>query len=370
MVHLKTIGTLYNGDQELSFGTGFIISIDGVAITSSHVIPDRNLYKSVESKAVFADKTEKDFELLRRDETNDVAFIKVKGYVNKELLQFGDSDAIGPGEQLYVVGFPLNLPLTISPGILMTKETDGIWVTNAPINIGSSGGPAFESGGNVIAIAVEGIPKARIYQGHFKGQPQYTEIEVRNMNRLIPINTTKTQISQTLQSIPTEVAISSAAGQGYSIPFKIPAPSQSEFFRDFGHFGIVPVDPVVVLQERRIDDPLFGAKFSTRQSFVPPQEIRVSVPVNETYDQHPNILIESTQEYLVPFYAEVGYKIVNAEVIKLSDTGVGNEHIEMSPNGKSGHYTFTLRSGPAFDRYRGWLHGSIQTQQVFCGSTC
>ena len=33
LVHLKTLGTLYSGEQEISWGTGFVISADGLVLT-------------------------------------------------------------------------------------------------------------------------------------------------------------------------------------------------------------------------------------------------------------------------------------------------------------------------------------------------
>lgn len=165
LVLLKTLGILYSGEQEISWGTGFVISEDGLILTCSHVVPDQNLYKSVERQAFFSDTAEQ-FEIVGRDTTTDLALIKLKSPRPLQALPIGDSDVVETGEDLYILGFPRNYSLSIVPGLLGNKKIENNrWLTQAPLNPGNSGGPALTQDGAVVAIAVGGVPKARAFQG-------------------------------------------------------------------------------------------------------------------------------------------------------------------------------------------------------------
>ncbi len=316
VVKLRIVGTLYSDEQELSLGTGFIISADGLAITCSHVIPDPDLYKAVRMTAVFFNGDEKDFVLESRDQKADLALIRVKPLPNVQPLPMGDSEAIQTGAPLYVLGYPLNYSsLNIQDGILSTKTTsDEVWLTNASLNPGNSGGPAFSSEGAVVAIAVGGVPKARIHQGGLK----YKEVNVQGINRLIPVKVVKEGIASSLTLMAGSLV----------------KRSQAEL-----------------------------------EQFTPPAEIQKSFPVDALYDHH-KLFEESIGSYSIEFAAEPGFKILHHEILKNSANGVGNERTIISPDRKVGTYTFTLRSGPMYDQYRGWLDATIQTKQVYCGSTC
>jgi S1-C subfamily serine protease len=73
-----------------------------------------------------------------------------------------DSQVVSLGEEIYVVGTPLDerLDFSISRGIISARRTldkRSYYQTDAAVNPGNSGGPVFNSSGNVIGITVAGL---------------------------------------------------------------------------------------------------------------------------------------------------------------------------------------------------------------------
>ncbi len=318
IIQLQSVGELYNGEKEISSGTGFVIAESGLAITCSHVVPESNVYKTMKRQAFLGTDNERtmplEFEVIDRDPDADLALIKLKSETRISPLPIKDSNLPQVGEELYVLGFPLNYSLSIVSGILSNKLAEkNRWVTESPLNPGNSGGPAFSADGAVVAVAVGGVPKARIFQGGLK----YIDAQVQGINHLIPINQAKNKI--------------------------------------LGAY---------TLSTGGLIDP------SMPTAFTPPQTISKSYAVNETNEEHPNLIGTHTRPYNLSFSAEPGYKIVSAQVVKYSDTRVSEESLLISPNGRQVQHIFKLTSGPALDQYRGWLHGSVETKQIYCGDDC
>lgn len=91
--------------------------------------------------------------------------------------------------------------------------------------------------------------------------------------------------------------------------------------------------------------------------------LKVSYPVNETRDEHEGVF-ESSEVLVRTFNARDGYKIVSERLERDSDTRVSDVELERSADGSSVRLKFRLTSGPVFDRYRGWLRGRVETEQV------
>jgi len=89
-----------------------------------------------------------------------------------------------------------------------------------------------------------------------------------------------------------------------------------------------------------------------------PHEITRDVQIDQTYDHH-DTFDESSQDYTVTGEPDDGYRIVKAELIKQSATRDTDEAINIGPDGKSAVLTYKLTAGPAYDKYRGWLHATL-----------
>ena len=143
-----------------SLGTGFLVSSDGLILTAAHVVRDADRVRAqlekgdpVPVRVVFS------------DETSDVALLRLETVPDFPLApaRLGDSDRVRKGETVYVIGNPMGIEKSVSVGVVSGRrpmrkvfgglvETEVIQ-TDAAINQGNSGGPIFNSRGEVIAMA-------------------------------------------------------------------------------------------------------------------------------------------------------------------------------------------------------------------------
>ena len=135
-------------------GSGFVISDDGLVVTSAHVV---GAYDTVSLTA--ADGGEYEGVVIGVDEKADLAAVRAIGYAAAQSMALGDSDGVRVGDEVAAIGFPLGYDLgatpTITRGIISsTRIHDGVDVfqTDAAINPGNSGGPLLNQYGEVIGI--------------------------------------------------------------------------------------------------------------------------------------------------------------------------------------------------------------------------
>ncbi len=138
-----------------SIGSGFIISSDGYIVTNGHVIEDSNdinvnLYDGSKYKA----------KLIGVDKKTDLALLKINSNKEFKFAKFGDSNIARIGDWAIVIGNPYGLGGSVSIGIISARgrdikngQSDEYIQTDAAINKGNSGGPLFNSSGEVIGIS-------------------------------------------------------------------------------------------------------------------------------------------------------------------------------------------------------------------------
>ncbi len=136
-----------------SLGSGFIISPDGYILTNNHVVENAK-----DIKVKLLDGRVKDATLIGKDETTDIAIIKIEGS-GLPSAKLGDSDTTEVGDWVIAIGNPFGLSRTVTAGIVSAKGRelgagpyDDFIQTDAPINPGNSGGPLFDTQGNVVGI--------------------------------------------------------------------------------------------------------------------------------------------------------------------------------------------------------------------------
>ena len=135
--------------------SGFILTEDGYVITNCHVI-DGATAVSVTTH----DGTEYPAQIIGSDATNDVAVLKVEA-TGLQAVTLGSSDSLITGDMVVAIGNPLGtLSATQTVGYVSGKDrdvtTDGSIIsmiqTDAAINSGNSGGPLFNTSGEVVGI--------------------------------------------------------------------------------------------------------------------------------------------------------------------------------------------------------------------------
>ena len=138
-----------------NFGSGFFLSSDGYVVTNCHVVEG-----ATSLSVVTHNGQEYDARLIGSDATNDIALLKVDEGVFQG-VQVGSSDELVVGERVAAIGNPLGeLTSTLTVGYISAKDrvvtTDGsalnMLQTDAAINSGNSGGPLFNTKGQVVGI--------------------------------------------------------------------------------------------------------------------------------------------------------------------------------------------------------------------------
>lgn len=153
----------YKNGQE-GWGSGTVFSKDGYIITNFHIV------KNSQNIVVYTkSSTQLDAEVIFTNETHDIALIKVNAsYLS--VPDFGSSSKLKIGEEVIAIGSPLGLSSTVTKGIVsarrdllnvtlqldensyITVSIPGAIQHDAALNPGNSGGPLFNSKGEIIGI--------------------------------------------------------------------------------------------------------------------------------------------------------------------------------------------------------------------------
>ena len=139
----------------MATGSGFIVTQDGYVVTNYHVVEGGSAYS-----VVLWDGTEYEATLVGSDSTNDLAVLKMEAQ-DLQAVTIGSSDDLIVGDQVVAIGNPLGeLTSTMTVGYISAKDRDvttdnktiNMLQTDAAINSGNSGGPLFNTKGEVIGI--------------------------------------------------------------------------------------------------------------------------------------------------------------------------------------------------------------------------
>ncbi len=147
-------GTEEGEAQITSLGSGFLISADGVVVTNNHVI------EAADAIEVILQNGQR-FEaiVVGRDPATDVAVLRVQALQPLPYVHFGDSDEARVGDIVLAIGNPFGLGGSLSVGVVSARNRnidagryDDFIQTDAAINRGNSGGPLFNTEGDVIGV--------------------------------------------------------------------------------------------------------------------------------------------------------------------------------------------------------------------------
>jgi Do/DeqQ family serine protease len=138
-----------------SLGSGVLVDPTGVVVTNYHVIKDAD-----QVKVATADGREFDSKVLLKDETLDLAVLKITSDKPFPVIVIGDSDALEVGDLLLAIGNPFGVGQTTTSGIVSALARSHIGVsdssffiqTDAAINPGNSGGALINMGGQLVGI--------------------------------------------------------------------------------------------------------------------------------------------------------------------------------------------------------------------------
>src|SRR3989344_2981132 len=147
--------------QQVSAGTGFLVSSDGLIVTNKHVVD----FDGAEFTVLTSNGGQYSAKVLAKDPFNDLALIKINGD-NFPTLPLGDSDKLQIGQTVIAIGNALGeFSNTVSRGVVSglsrsivaqagasSEKLDQLIQTDAAINPGNSGGPLLNLRGEVVGI--------------------------------------------------------------------------------------------------------------------------------------------------------------------------------------------------------------------------
>ncbi|MBL4850215.1 MAG: trypsin-like peptidase domain-containing protein [Planctomycetes bacterium] len=156
---------------EQTYGTGFVVRADGIALTNHHVVANAKrvlvrLYDGREVSAV----------VVGIDPLTDVAVIRLGPHpdaIPYVPVEYGDDAALEVGDWVLAVGNPFGLDQTVTAGIVSAKGRSRLGVaayedfiqTDAAINPGNSGGPLLDLEGRVVGMTTAIASRSGQYAG-------------------------------------------------------------------------------------------------------------------------------------------------------------------------------------------------------------
>lgn len=156
--------------QPRSLGSGFIVNSAGFIVTNLHVIEKSNRI----IVRLLDDKGEYEARIVGADKKTDLALLKVDVQKPLPAVTIGDSERLEVGDPVIAIGNQFQLGQTVTSGIVSATSRrlptsspyDAFIQTDAVINPGSSGGPLFNTHGEVVGINTAIFSPAR---GQFGG---------------------------------------------------------------------------------------------------------------------------------------------------------------------------------------------------------
>ncbi|QZO02263.1 Do family serine endopeptidase [Chenggangzhangella methanolivorans] len=140
--------------KQTSLGSGFVIDPNGIVVTNNHVIDGAD-----EITVNFNDGSKLTAELVGKDQKTDMAVLRVKPPKPLKAVKFGDAEKLRVGDWVLAIGNPFGLGGSVSAGIVSARNRninsgpyDNFIQTDAAINRGNSGGPLFNTDGDVVGI--------------------------------------------------------------------------------------------------------------------------------------------------------------------------------------------------------------------------
>jgi S1-C subfamily serine protease len=148
------IGPRYRQRLEQSLGSGVIVDSAGQVVTNHHVIAD-----AAAIRVQLADGREADAQVIGRDPDTDLALLKIM-LRDLPTIELGRSSTLRVGDIVLAIGNPLGLSATVTQGIVSATGRGQLCVavfenfiqTDAPINVGNSGGALINTRGELVGI--------------------------------------------------------------------------------------------------------------------------------------------------------------------------------------------------------------------------
>ena len=148
--------------EQRTLGSGFILD-GGYVITNSHVLGERPSHVTTRFEPGLDSKTY-EMKVLANDPDHDIGVLRFTGtadtrFASRPGLKLRLDD-IGFGEEVYTIGNPLGIGLSVSKGVVSSPNRDSdyprrvkkVIQTDITVNHGNSGGALLDRNNNVIGV--------------------------------------------------------------------------------------------------------------------------------------------------------------------------------------------------------------------------
>lgn len=182
------------GNEEGGSGSGVILTADGYVLTNTHVVTLGGTERDVQIKVATSDGKLYDATIIGTDPTTDLAVIKLKGASGLKPIEFADSDKVNVGDQAVAIGAPLELPNTVTDGIVSAvNRSIQIKSSALPKSQASAGDQQDPGNGNSGPSPFDfwNNPKG----GDGQQQPRQQEQQQQSSNISIPVLQTDASIN-------------------------------------------------------------------------------------------------------------------------------------------------------------------------------
>jgi S1-C subfamily serine protease len=198
------------GFPSLIKGTGFLFSSKDYVITNWHVVRGAN---NIKVKFLNGERIKANVAI--KDPQNDIAFLKLarQPQLPPSNLKIGDSSNMKMGDKVFTIGYPAHWVMGDNPkytegvvnAISGLKDDPTVFQISVQIQPGNSGGPLFNSIGEVIGITQSSLdPKVAIRAlGTFPQNVNYA-IKSSYISALLPMLPQALIASRGIVVVPTE----------------------------------------------------------------------------------------------------------------------------------------------------------------------
>ncbi|MGU7812994.1 trypsin-like peptidase domain-containing protein [Burkholderia sp. AW49-1] len=204
-------------------GSGFIVSADGLILTSAHVVDD-----ATDVTVRLADHRDLKATVLVVDPQSDVAVLHVDA-TKLPVVRIGDSSRVRAGEPVMTMGAPDGSGNTVTAGIVSATShalPDGsafpFFQTDIAVNPDNSGGPVFNRAGDVIGIVVQVYTGADRYASTTFAIPIALAVKVRAQVQAQMRASAQTQRASSGNALGVDVQ---DVGAGLAAAFGLPRPA-------------------------------------------------------------------------------------------------------------------------------------------------
>lgn len=156
---IEMTGNRRNGRFRVGAGSAVLFTEDGYLLTNAHVVAGTQ-----KGRAVFADGSGTDVELVGADPLSDLAVVRGRA-PHVAPAEFGDAESLRVGQLVIAVGNPLGLNGSVTAGVVSglgraipvwagrnRRVIEDVIQTDAALNAGSSGGALADARSRIVGI--------------------------------------------------------------------------------------------------------------------------------------------------------------------------------------------------------------------------